>query len=81
MFANNLFAGISLDAIMAVIGLIAIYFLLKENKERNAEDEEKEKRGRWKAAFFLDRFFEINILLMLKKIRRNLICKKKDKKH
>lgn len=46
MFANNLFAGISLDAIMAVIGLIAIYFLLKENKERNAEDEEKEKRGR-----------------------------------
>lgn len=44
MFANNLFAGISLDAVMAIIGLIAIYFLIKESK-KDPDNEEKEKKS------------------------------------
>ena len=45
MFFDNVLAGISLDSIIAVIGLLAIYLLLREHKEDNVEEEEK-KKGR-----------------------------------
>lgn len=43
MFFDNILAGISLDSIIAVIGLLAIYLLLKEHKKDNAEEKEKKK--------------------------------------
>lgn len=44
MFADNLIFGASLDSLMAVIALVALWFLFKES--RNSDEEEKEKRGR-----------------------------------
>ena len=45
MFFDNILAGILLDSIVAVVGLLAIYLLLKEYKEDDVEEEEK-KKGR-----------------------------------
>lgn len=44
MFADNLIFGASLDSLMAVIALVALWFLFKES--RNTEKEDKKKRGR-----------------------------------
>lgn len=44
MFADNLVLGASLDTIMTVIALVALWFLFKES--RNTEKEDKKKRGR-----------------------------------
>lgn len=47
MFTNNLTLGISLDSIVAIIGLVALWLWVREVKSSDKEEgENKEKRGR-----------------------------------